>query len=108
MNYSARFPAWHICKCLISFEWITVRLSGLGPKTRQASAFWGQSLMGVMRLNGGRMLTKRERRRGRRPFLLCSVVKMFYSTEQRSVLFRRLEYPACRRSGNQDYIVVVA
>lgn len=25
------------------------------------------------------MLTKRERRRGRRPFLLCSVVKMFYS-----------------------------
>lgn len=39
MNYSALFPAWRICKCLISFEWITVRLSGLGPKTRQASAF---------------------------------------------------------------------
>lgn len=38
MNNRALFPAWHICKCLISFEWITVRLSGLGPKTRQASA----------------------------------------------------------------------
>lgn len=37
------------------------------------------------------MLTKRERRRGRRPFLLCGVVRMFYSAEHRSVLFRRLE-----------------
>lgn len=48
MNNSALFPAWHICKCLISFEWITVRLSGLGPKTRQASAFRRESLTGVM------------------------------------------------------------
>lgn len=48
MNNSALFPAWHICKCLISFEWITVRLSGLGPKTRQTSAFWGESLTAVM------------------------------------------------------------
>lgn len=52
------------------------------------------------------MLTKRERRRGQRPFLLCSIVRMFYSAEQRSVLFRRLEYPARRSSGNQDYKVV--
>lgn len=39
--------SWHLCKCLISFEWITVRLSGLGPEPRHGSASQRQSLTGV-------------------------------------------------------------
>lgn len=51
-------------------------------------------------------MTKSERSRGRRPLLLCAVVRMFYSAGLRSALFRLLEDPACGRSGDQDYEAV--
>lgn len=39
--------SWHLCKCLISFEWITVRLSGSGPKPYTRLCGFGDSPLWV-------------------------------------------------------------
>lgn len=65
--------SWHLCKCLITFEWITVRLSGLGPKPRHWCSTGRQSLTAVPWQNGGSGWGGG----GGGSVCLCRVVKMF-------------------------------